>query len=155
MIRSAVISDDLLYRYMLTRCWQPEGRSVMFIGLNPSTADDRQDDPTIHKCIKFAKRWGYGSLVVTNLFAYRATDPKDLLNTTDPIGTENDAYILKKARQVDQIVCAWGNMGTLYNRAQEVMSFIPTSSAIRINRTGQPSHPLYLPDTSELVAYEN
>lgn len=153
MTRSAILSEDEIYRYVLQRSWEENARSLMIIGLNPSTADAIHDDPTIRKCIKFAKSWGYGSLFVLNLFAYRATDPKDLLKSKHPIGPENDQHLKKMAEKVDQIVCAWGNWGSYEDRAKRVLRFLPKTTAIKINKTGHPSHPLYLPDNSELVAY--
>lgn len=89
MKKSAILSDDRKYRYSLSRVWDESKNKVMFIGLNPSTADETEDDPTIRRCINFAKSWGYVGLEMTNLFAFRATAPKDMKNTKEPIETVN------------------------------------------------------------------
>ncbi|MEP0894347.1 DUF1643 domain-containing protein [Leptolyngbya boryana FACHB-1624] len=87
----------------------------MFVGLNPSTADETHDDPTIRRCTKFAKDWGYSGLCMTNLFAYRATDPKEMIASVDSIGLENDQYLLEYAARAGIVVAAWGNHGTHHN----------------------------------------
>ena len=107
----ATFSKDRRCRYRLWRCWgDPELRCV-FVGLNPSTADESRDDPTIRKCVGFAKRWGFGAVDVVNLFAYagaRSTDPRSLLGVSDPIGPENDAALRTAFRDANRIVWAWG-----------------------------------------------
>ncbi len=134
------------YRYTLWRRWDPERPLVMIIGLNPSTADACQDDPTIRRCIGFARVWGYGGLVVTNLFAFRATYPADLKAAVDPIGPRNDYWIRRMAGQVETIVAAWGNDGTWVGRSAQVQRMLRGRlHCLRINAGGEPSHPLYLP----------
>src|SRR5581483_9586135 len=96
------------YRYSLARFFG-DGGVVNFIMLNPSTADAETDDPTIRRCLGFAKAWGYGTLVVTNLFAYRATDPAELAKAGDPVGPDNDTRLWSEAQLSDLVVCAWGN----------------------------------------------
>ena len=93
--KSAILSDCRIYRYSLTRTWDVNKKYVLFIGLNPSTADENYDDPTIRRCVDYAHRWGYGGLVMTNLFAFRATLPIDLKNAKFPIGKENNLWIGK------------------------------------------------------------
>lgn len=116
------------------------------IGLNPSTADARQTDPTIRRCIGFARDWGYGGLVVTNLFAFRATYPADLKASRDPVGPRNDAWIRRMAGQVETIVAAWGNDGTWVGRSAQVQRMLRGRlHCLRINAGGEPAHPLYLP----------
>lgn len=110
MVRGAKLSDDRLYRYGLWRKWDDRPK-VMFIGLNPSTADEVEDDPTIRRCIGFANSWGYGGIVVANLFGFRATDPTALQKATDPIGPENDEWLYRLADEAALVVGAWGNGG--------------------------------------------
>ena len=146
MHRSAEISPCGTYRYSLGRCWE-QTSSVNFVMLNPSTADADIDDPTIRRCIGFAKAWGYGSIVVTNLFAFRATNPADMAKAADPIGPENDDHIREVAFNEVKVVCAWGTHGVA--RAGRVRSMLrdmgtPTF-ALRLTKGGCPSHPLYLP----------
>jgi hypothetical protein len=119
----------------------------MFVGLNPSTADETQDDPTIRRCINFAKAWGYSGLCMTNLFAYRATRPKDLMAAADPVGCENDAHLLALASEASVIVAAWGANGTHKGRNVEVRRLLPTLHCLALTKDGHPGHPLYLQKT--------
>ncbi len=134
------------YRYTLWRRWDSQAPLVMIIGLNPSTADARKNDPTIRRCISYAHDWNYGGLVVTNLFAYRATYPTDLKDATDPVGPRNDAWIRRMAGQVETIVAAWGNDGAWLGRSATLRRvFDGRLRCLRINAGGDPAHPLYLP----------
>ena len=118
----------------------------MLIGLNPSTADAKRDDPTIRRCIGFARNWGFGHLWVLNLFAFRATYPKDLMAATDPIGARNDEWIRRVARKVDRVVAVWGNDGAFLDRSTRARSMLGDRlEVIRLNAGGEPAHPLYLP----------
>lgn len=143
--RSANFSRCRQYRYALWRHWGPGDDFVLLIGLNPSTADHRQDDPTIRRCMGFARDWGYSGLCVVNLFAYRATYPEDLFATDNPVGPKNDRWLRKLARQADLVVAAWGNHGRFMNRARIVSDRLPAMHCIRLNGSGEPAHPLYLP----------
>ena len=105
----AELSECGKYRYSLTRIWDETKPKVMFIMLNPSTADANNDDPTIRRCIGFAKSWGFGGLYVCNLFGFRATNPKELLKVNNPFGDQNIWHTRKLSDEVDTIVCAWGN----------------------------------------------
>lgn len=123
----------------------------MVIGLNPSTADETQDDPTIRRCIDFAKRWGFGSLCMTNLFAWRDTDPSEMKKALGPIGPENDHWLSEVAQQAGMILAAWGKDGSHLNRAQLVTEALPPMHCLRLNQDGSPGHPLYIPaDTSPI-----
>ncbi|TVS13620.1 MAG: DUF1643 domain-containing protein [Wenzhouxiangella sp.] len=134
------------YRYTLWRRWDADRRLVMVIGLNPSTADARRNDPTIRRCIGFARDWGCGGLVVTNLFAFRATYPSDLKAASDPVGPRNDAWIRRMARQVDVVVAAWGNDGAWLGRSARLQRILSGRlHCLRLNHSGEPAHPLYLP----------
>lgn len=137
---------------MLYRSWSDlatvaKGRA-MFIGLNPSTADEHQDDPTIRRCIGFAKTWGYDSLVMLNLFAWRATDPIDMLQAPDPVGPENDWHLMNAAADADVIIAAWGTHGAHLGRDHVVrhMRWVGHRlHVLRLTKDGHPAHPLYLP----------
>lgn len=117
----------------------------MFVGLNPSTADETNDDPTIRRCIGFAKAWGFSGLVMTNLFAFRATDPKDMKRAADPVGTENDETLVKLAACCGLVVAAWGAHGSYRGRDREVRALLPNLHYLKLTKDGHPSHPLYLP----------
>ena len=109
MKREAIISKCNKYRYKLIREWSESRGKVLFIMLNPSTADDKKDDKTITRCINFAKDWGYGGLMVGNLFAYRTTYPKELFKTKYPEGKDNLKNIKEMIIDADLVICAWGN----------------------------------------------
>ena len=125
MKSDAVLSADRAYRYALWRAWDERLESVMFIALNPSTADERTDDPTLRRCMGFARNWGYGSVTMANLFAWRATEPRDLLTAPDPIGPDNDAWLERLAAQSGLVVAAWGNHGAHLGRAARVRDLLP------------------------------
>ncbi len=144
-ISRAIFSECGRYRYLLQRAWDPAAAAVMFIGLNPSTACQTHDDPSIRRCVRFAKDWGYGGVLVTNLFAFRSPHPRDLRQAADPIGPQNDRFIFACQEQVDLVVAAWGNEGVFLQRAQSVLAGLRRPFCLRLNKTGQPSHPLYLP----------
>lgn len=144
MKRTAHLSDCRKYRYALWRIWDDNKPYAMFVGLNPSTADEIEDDPTINRCINYAKSWGYGGLCMANLFAFRATEPKDMMNAPDPVGSENDKWLLKSANDAGIVVGAWGDNGGFQNRAAKVIKLLPEISYLKLNRTGHPAHPLYL-----------
>lgn len=131
---------------MLWRRWESGKPYALFIGLNPSTADEVQDDPTIRRCIGYAKRWGYGAYVMANIFAYRATDPKVMMRKDDPIGPYNDAWITRMAEGAGVIVCAWGAHGEYMRRGDEVKRLLFGRDLMCLGKTknGQPKHPLYL-----------
>lgn len=146
----AVISDCGVYRYELTRIWDKREGRACFLMLNPSTADASIDDPTVRRCIGFAKRWNLGGLVVVNLFALRSTSPGMLYETSDPIGPRNDAAILKACESSAIVVAAWGIHGRLNGRGKDVKSML-RANKVRVHHLGlsmgpdpQPKHPLYL-----------
>ncbi len=157
MIRDACISDCGLYRYSLTRDWEEENPLTMvFIMLNPSTADAYEDDPTIRRCISFAQREGCGALEVVNLFAFRATNPKEMLAAEDPVGPLNDGILCEAVAEGHHRVCAWGAKGHHMKRDEWALEMIremgATPLALKISeKTGKPHHPLYLPADSPLV----
>ncbi len=142
----AVFSPCGRYRYKLWRVWDPARPlgCVMFLMLNPSTATDAEDDPTIRRCSGYARSWGYGGLYVGNLFAYRATDPTELRRAADPVGPDNDRALLEMVAQCGLVVAAWGSHGTRYGRrVQEVLNLVEQPLyCLRPLRSGQPAHPL-------------
>ena len=140
----ASFSKCRTYRYALWRVWEETKPTVLFVGLNPSIADEQIDDPTLIRCTNYAKSWGYGGVMMGNLFAYRATDPKELFQATEPIGEENDSWLKNLASNANLVVAAWGNMGTHLGRSQEVISFLPNLHCLKMNKSGEPAHPLYL-----------
>lgn len=133
------------YRYTLWREWTPNLPRLLFVLLNPSTADGKRDDPTLRRCIGFAQGWEYGSLELVNLFAYRSVDPGTLRRVADPVGPLNDSYIQQAASRAGQIVVAWGTLGGSSDRAQEVTRLL-TRPLLCLGYTaeGMPRHPLYL-----------
>lgn len=154
---TAIISACGTYRYRLERTWS-DGPKVAFIMLNPSTADAEKDDPTIRRCVSFAKSWGFGGLIVGNLFALRATDPMTLYEDAEPIGTDNDAHLRAIALCSERIVCAWGTHGRLYDRARHVIELLKLAHddlfALTVTAKGQPGHPLYVAASTQLRKFQ-
>ena len=147
MKKDCVFGPDGKYRYVLSRVWDEELPFVMFIGLNPSTADNENDDPTIRKLITYCKSWGYGGFYITNLFAYVSSDPKVLKSIPNPVGVMNDSYIIGFSEHCKMVVCMWGNKGTLYNRDVYVIHLLIQTKKLYCFETsvhGNPKHPLYL-----------
>lgn len=162
--RLTIFSPDRAYRYTLWRefggdlLWDGVNKMaegyVMWIGLNPSTADETRDDPTIRKCIGFTKRWHFGAMVMTNLFAFRATDPRVMKGCPKPIGNENDKWLTRIARDAAIVVAAWGNHGQFIGRDKEVMKLLDDVHCLRITGENCPQHPLYVPYATLPVPYE-
>jgi len=146
---SATFSADRVFRYTLTRTWDPDGPVVNFLMLNPSTADAFALDPTNRRCVGFAQAWEFGAMVTTNIFAFRSTDPLGLRSVPDPIGDHNDATILDAARSADLVVVAWGNHGAFLDRGVQVAGILQAEGLsphhLRLTSAGHPAHPLYLP----------
>lgn len=141
---SAEFSPCRSYRYALERRWDDAGPTVAFIGLNPSTADEQSNDPTIRRCIGFAQSWGFGSLSMVNLFAMRSKDPRLLYEAEDPIGPDNDRWIEKARRRADALIAAWGTRGTLLGRDESVLAKHRDLLCLGVTKDGHPRHPLYL-----------
>jgi len=146
MKRETILSPCREYRYCLWREWDMMNQSyAMFVGLNPSTADEVEDDPTIRRCVEYAKQWGYGALCMVNLFAYRATEPAVMKAHAAPVGTENDRWLMELAKDAGVIVAAWGVNGTHLNRDKAVKQLLAGKlSCLKTTKDGHPSHPLYL-----------
>jgi hypothetical protein len=115
----------------------------MFVCLNPSTADSETEDNTSRVCINYAKRWGYGGLLIANLFAYRSIHPSDLCKVADPIGPKNDDWLKKLQCEAALIVCAWSDTGAYKSRDKEVLAFLKAPHCLVQLKSGRPGHPLY------------
>lgn len=148
IVSDAIFSDCRTYRYVLTREWAEERRLVAFIGLNPSTADETVDDPTVRRCIDFARNWGYSGLYMLNLFGYRATKPADLRTAPEPIGKRNDDHLVRYCLSSQIIVACWGAHGNLLFRSEHVVPMLLSKGlvlhAFGETKKGEPKHPLYL-----------
>lgn len=165
-MNSAVLSPDGNYRYLLSRRWtaplepDPHEATVLFVMLNPSTADASRDDPTIRRCVGFARRWGYTELLVANLYGWRATSPNDLFAAADPIGPANESYLRwAAADRSPLIVCAWGAHGAKNGRGRQVLETlrsVPDRArgpiyCLGTTKSGEPKHPLYVRGDTEPV----
>jgi len=152
----AVIEGE--YRYLLERTWDEDRPPVAFIMLNPSTADAHTDDPTIRRCVGFARRWGAGGIRVTNLFAYRATDPSVLKTAPDPAGEHCNDHIIIASSLALRVVVAWGRHGAYRQRGEEVLDLLSREAGydcfcLGVNADGSPKHPLYVPNDAPLQMY--
>ena len=146
----AIFSEDWAYRYLLWRKWEENLPSILFVLCNPSTADADKLDPTLRRCVAYAQEWGFGQMVIANIFAYRATDPEVMRRKVDPVGPKNNEYIIEAAQRASLVVAGWGNHGAFRRRGEEVLSILSPLvdlHALRTTRAGHPSHPLYLPRT--------
>lgn len=147
---SAAFSGCGTWRYSLRRGAAPY---VMFIGLNPSTADETLDDNTIRRCRGFARDWGYNGILMGNLFAYRSTDPKGLMVSDDPIGPANDEYLESLAAEAGLVVAAWGAYKLASPRARAVLPRLGEVFCLGCTKDGHPKHPLYLAKTTPLQSF--
>lgn len=181
--KGAEISKDGIYRYRLWREWRgthdPENwrwfgakdgageelgepKACVFIMLNPSTADGETDDPTIRKCVSFCRLWRYELLIVVNLFAFRATKPKELFKVGEPVGWENQSYVERSIHRAGLIVCAWGSIGGYLGQDQTMLGWIDKANikdarVVALGLTtsnGQPRHPLYIPYAVSFSDYD-
>lgn len=179
-VRETTFSPCRRYRYTLWREWSlPRGlpygtmdldgfkplplhkasEFCMFIGLNPSTADELVDDPTIRRCVGFAKAWGFGALCMTNLFAFRATSPIKMMESPDPVGESNMDRLTNCAIRSSLIVAAWGAHGGWKDQDKAVMNALsniscPPLSCLGVTKSGFPQHPLYMPRNSRLTLFK-
>ncbi len=156
---AATYSDCERYRYQLTRIWDDAGRRVLFIMLNPSTATEQQNDPTVERCERRARALGFGSFRVTNIFAWRDTDPRNMRAASDPVGPENDVVLLDGCTWADQVICAWGNHGTHLGRGAKVERLLRKTNLplyhFSQTKAGHPKHPLYIAYTEQPVAWRS
>ncbi|WP_170789565.1 DUF1643 domain-containing protein [Ruegeria lacuscaerulensis] len=150
---TAVYSDCEKYRYSLTRVWDAGGRKALFVMLNPSTATEVQNDPTVERCERRARALGFGAFQVTNIFAWRDTDPRKMRAATDPVGPANDAAILDGVEWADQVIAAWGTHGEHLNRGPAVETLLRGTGHplfhLGLTKAGHPKHPLYIAYTQQ------
>lgn len=155
--RDAVISECGTYRYLLRRVWNYDLPRALIIMLNPSTADAQKDDPTIRSCTRLLWAAGYGSMEIVNLFAFRATDPKELKRANFPVGPDNDKIIEAAVKRCDVPIAAWGAHSAAYRRGQHVKSLVrskrPSLLAFELTKSGAPRHPLYIKTGKPLIAW--
>ncbi len=146
---TAIYSDCERYRYSLTRVWDAQGGKVTFVMLNPSTATEVQNDPTVERCERRARTLGFGAFCVTNIFAWRDTDPRKMRAARDPIGPANDAAICDAAEWADKVIAAWGTHGAHMGRGPRVAALLAQTGRplfhLGLSKAGHPKHPLYLP----------
>ena len=142
-INGAEFSDDRKYRYCLWRIWDENKPMVMFIGLNPSTANENKDDPTIRRVKRFAFDWGFGGVYMMNLFAWITAYPAELKICEDPLG-ENDERLRRLSYSCKDIIFAWGSFKEAQERSKQVIKMFPFAKALVINHNGTPKHPLYI-----------
>jgi hypothetical protein len=160
MKKEAIFDKDRTYRYSIKRIWEPSKKKVVFICLNPSTADEYEDDQTLRRCIDFSERWengAYGSVQVVNLFAFRAKDPKVLKQSLDPIGEMNNQYIKDAVKNADIVIAAWGEHGSFNRRDREVLYLVKKESnqisCLDVLKCKQPKHPSRAKKNLLLIPY--
>lgn len=158
VLTGATISRCETYRYTLDRIWDASLPTALFIMLNPSTADASVDDPTIRRCIGFAKRMGCGSLTVVNLFALRSTDPDALAKHPDPVGPDNDMHIaLALGKRLGCVIAAWGAHPSARTRAPAVAGLLAAHGwqvdCLGTTNAGAPRHPLYVRGDAPLIPW--
>lgn len=158
-VRGSAIFNGEKYRLELRREWAPEKGTVNFVMLNPSIATEFKDDPTIRRCIGFARAWGFGAIVVTNLFSFRSTNPHLLKKQEDPVGPGNDEHILEVARKSQKVILAWGAHGVLKCQDLQVIQLLQNDEieieCLGYTAEGCPQHPLYVPATRTPMPYRS
>lgn len=146
------------YRFRLSRVWDASGPRCVFAMLNPSKATAMKLDPTVTRCFRFARAWGFGALEVVNVFAYRSTDPAGLRDPADPVGAGNDDALVAAGRAADLVVAAWGVHARLDSREDAVRALFRTAGVdlhyLRLTKGGSPGHPLYLPAATKPTRWE-
>ena len=144
----AVYSDCEAYRYELTRIWDASGPRLAFVMLNPSKATELYNDPTVERCERRARALGFGAFRVTNIFAWRDTDPRAMCRAADPVGPANDATLIAAAAWADRIIAAWGTHGAHLGRGAQVAEMLDQTGTplltLGLTKDGHPRHPLYV-----------
>lgn len=156
----AAFSECKKYRYALWRIWDEEKPMVMFIGLNPSTANETENDPTIRRVIRFAKDWGYGGVYMMNLFPLVSTDPSVLTEFYDYDyheieDIENMRQLLEKRKMCNSIIFAWGNFKEAQQRAKSVSGYFKDANCLGLNKNGTPKHPLYIAANTQPIKFNH
>lgn len=149
---NAYFSSDRVHRIWLSRIWDESKPKIMFIGLNPSTANETSDDPTIRRVQSMANSWGYGGVYMMNLFTFISTDPKKLNISEGNVHNAND-WLKDTASKCDKVVFAWGNFNVM-GRDEEVKAMFPNAYALHINKNGSPKHPLYCKSNIQLINFK-
>ncbi len=154
MINKCLFSNCRKYRYVLEHTWNDDSLKIVWIALNPSSADEQQLDPTLRRIKGFSESWGYGGFIMLNLFAFRATLPKDMISAEDPIGPQNNEILDQYSSF--PMVAAWGKDGKFKNRDKEVIDLIGKDNLyyLKLNKDNSPAHPLYLKKDLMLKKYE-
>lgn len=147
-VSGAVFSDCKTWRYGLWRIWNSSLPMMAFCGLNPSTADEKKDDPTVRRCVNFAKDWGYGGLYMLNAYGYRATDPADMKRATDPVGPDNNYWLTHFAGRSGLVIAAWGVHCSIERESEVYKLLNQNVYCLGITKAGHPRHPLYLKKSS-------
>jgi hypothetical protein len=158
---SCDFSADRVFRYVLRHecgdLFAGKPRRIAWIGINPSTADESTLDQTMEAVRRYSKKWEFSEIVMLNLFAFRATDPAIMKKATDPVGPDNDRWLVTEAKTVDRVIACWGNPGAFLNRDQQVCSLLSTAGiglqCLRKNADGSPHHPLYLGPDIEPIPF--
>ncbi|MEP1766994.1 MAG: DUF1643 domain-containing protein [Sulfitobacter sp.] len=150
---TAVYSDCERYRYSLTRVWDTDAARVAFVMLNPSTATEVQNDPTIERCEQRARRLGFGGFRAVNIFALRATDPRDMRAAEDPVGPDNSQALAGAAQWADMVIAAWGVHGAHRSQGPAAAAALRAAGHrlhhLGLTKAGHPRHPLYLPYSAQ------
>jgi hypothetical protein len=149
-LSGAEFSSDRKHRFVLWRIWDTHKPKIMFICLNPSTANEDKNDPTIRRVVNFAKNMGYGGVYMTNLYSYVSTDPNKLI-TSD--SKENEIWLKQISQRCETIVFAWGAFKESKFQGAKIIKMFPKAYALKINKDGSPRHPLYVPTNTELIRY--
>lgn len=157
MTKGAIFDVTKQYRYSLWRIWDESKPKITYIMLNGSTADAENDDPTLRRCIGYAKAWGYGSLEIVNLFGYWTPLPSELKKSYDPVGPENDIYITKSVKDAEKVLVAWGSHGKFKRQNKHVLDLLEELCiepfCLGVSKDGNPKHPLYLKADLQPVRY--
>lgn len=155
---TAIYSDCEKYRYALTRVWDEGGKRALFVMLNPSTATEMQNDPTVERCERRARALGFGAFRVTNIFAWRDTDPRNMRAAVEPVGPANDATIRDGVVWADTVIAAWGTHGAHLGRGAEVTTLLRATGqplfTLGLTKDGHPKHPLYISYTQQPVLWD-
>jgi len=152
---TAIFSEDKQYRYVLTRVWKEPSNPILWIMLNPSTADEYQLDPTLTRCLNFSQDWNFSEMIICNLFSLRSTNPKNLYSHKNPIGPENLKYILEESKRANMIMVGWGNHSNLdINWRNNLLNSLNKSLyCLGRNKNGNPSYPLYKSSKLKPILY--
>lgn len=148
----ARFDEDRIYRWLLWRRWEACSGTVLWVMLNPSTADETRLDPTLRRCFGFTREWGYGAMEVCNAYGLRSTNPTGLWEVDDPVGPDNDVTIVERSKLADLVVVGWG-VNIEADREAEVSALLPEAMCLGVTKKGHPVHPLYQPRDAMLVPW--